>query len=358
MSRVTKKPLIALLGGLFLLSPMQAFAEDQGAGVPFNADKLIHKRMEEDKKSEDNEAESSPSVKQDPATLKKRVELAQEMHNIRPTSEQVESAIKRASQSVPLEERESFIAAMTSVLNYKAIERISVDAMAEVYTVDELQAMVDYYSKPEAKSASSVKSKKWSAVVNDEINSVIDKAMMRVRTGALQDKSAKNTEPGPDEAVSADELIKNRTTTDAEKKKDGTEAATSEKKDAVEEKQDPATLDQRMELAGKMHQIRPLNPQIDREIRRASTTVPLKDREAFIAAMTTVINYKAIEQVSIKTMAEVYTLPELKAMVDYYGKPEAKSATAKIGDWAKLVQPQISRIIDRAIMRVRTGAPN
>lgn len=362
MRRVNRLTLLALLCGTLMFPLAPAYAAE-GTGQPIRADKLIQKRTaEEEKKNKEAENKGAPSKRpaQDPATLEKRVELAQRMHGIRPTSEQVQGAIIRASQSVPLEERESFIAAMSSVLNYKAIERISVDAMAEVYTVPELEAMVAYFSMPEAKSASQKKSKKWTAVIDREIKDVIDRAMMRVRTGALKDEQ-NNTEgeSAPEEAVSADELLKNRTPP-AIQEQEGKTAETTNQTDTSREheQQDPETLANRMELARKMHTINPLDPQIDGEIRRASLTVPFMQREAFLAAMSTVINRKAIEEVSIKAMAEIYSVAELEAMVSYYGKPEAKSATAKIADWARLVQPQLNRIIDRAIMRVRTGAPN
>lgn len=365
MRRVNRLTVLALLCGV-MMSPLKPlYAADEGTGQPIRADKLLQKRTaEEEKKKKEAETANKeetvaiPRPVQDPSTLEKRVELAQKMHNIRPTSEQVQSAIVRASESVPLEERESFIAAMSTVLNYKAIERISVDAMAEVYTVPELEAMVAYYSRPEAKTASKEKSKRWTAVINQEIGSVIDKAMMRVRTGALKDNEGKTETSAPEEAVSADELLKDRVP-EAEKKEDENSATTNAPTDvAKDDGQDPATLEHRLDLARKMHAINPLDPQIDGEIRRASLTIPLLEREAFLAAMSTVINRKTIEEVSIKAMADIYTVAELESMVDYYGKPEAKSAMRKVGDWARMVQPQLARIIDRAIMRVRTGAPN
>ncbi|MCB9975551.1 MAG: hypothetical protein H6856_07950 [Rhodospirillales bacterium] len=175
---------------VFLLSPLGvSFAAEESTGEAVSADKLIadrgadEKKEDEEAKADENKKAPAQQPKQDPSTLKKRLELAQKMHEIRPTRDQVESAIRRASESVPPAEREAFMAAMTTVLNYKAIERISVDAMAEVFTVEELESMVEYYSKPEAKSASA-KIRDWIALVQPEINRIIDKAMMRVRTGA------------------------------------------------------------------------------------------------------------------------------------------------------------------------------
>lgn len=162
-------------------------------------------------------------------------------------------------------------------------------------------------------------------------------------------------ENGTGEAVSADRLIADRAPQE-EKKEDAQKLA--EKAAQEQTRQDPSTLAKRLELAQKMHEIRPTRDQVDSAIRRAAESVPPQDKEAFIAAMSSVLNYKAIERISIDAMAEVYTIAELQAMVEYYSKPEARSATAKIRDWAAIVQPEINRIIDKAMMRVRTGAPN
>lgn len=114
--------------------------------------------------------------------LAKKIALAREMHQIRPTRVQVDSAVMRASLVMPVRERQPFIDAMKGMLNYNAIERISIDAMIETYTLKELDSMVKYYSKPEAKSASD-KISNWASVVQPEVVNMIDKAMMRIRAG-------------------------------------------------------------------------------------------------------------------------------------------------------------------------------
>lgn len=129
------------------------------------------------------EGAKTEPVKQDEATLARRVALAEEMHKIRSTKDQVDGAIKRAAKTLPANEREAFTAAMSTILNYRAIERISVDAMAETYTVEELEAMVEYYKKPEAITAAK-KMRSWIEKVQPEIQRIIDKAMMQVRAGA------------------------------------------------------------------------------------------------------------------------------------------------------------------------------
>lgn len=119
---------------------------------------------------------------EDKETLSRKIALAKEMHKIRPTRDQVDSAVRKASQGLPPAQRQGFIDGMRSVLNYNAIERISVDAMIETYTLKELEAMVAYYGTPEAKSAG-IKVGVWGARVQPEVIRMIDKAMMRIRTG-------------------------------------------------------------------------------------------------------------------------------------------------------------------------------
>lgn len=126
-------------------------------------------------------AEAKAELK-DKEILAKKIALAKKMHTIRSTREQVDSAVRRASFSLAANERDGFINAMRSMLNYNAIERISIDAMIEIYTLKELEVMVDYYSKPEAKSASD-KVLSWAQIIQPEIVHMIDKAMMRIRTG-------------------------------------------------------------------------------------------------------------------------------------------------------------------------------
>lgn len=120
---------------------------------------------------------------QDMGSPEKRLELAQKMHEFRPAREQVDSAIETVSQRLPEAERAAFRTSMQSVLNYKAIEKISIDAMAETFTEAELEAMVEYYSKPEARSVTD-KYPQYQQKVAPEIVKMIDRAMMRARTGA------------------------------------------------------------------------------------------------------------------------------------------------------------------------------
>jgi len=124
---------------------------------------------------------SLPAMAQD-SNLERRLKLAETMHEFRPARDQVDSAILKVAQMKPPAERAAFILAAQKALNYKALEKASVEAMAEVYTLEELEAMVAYYSQPEARSAAR-KYSAYAAKVQPHITRMLDQALMRARVG-------------------------------------------------------------------------------------------------------------------------------------------------------------------------------
>ncbi len=117
----------------------------------------------------------------------------------------------------------------------------------------------------------------------------------------------------------------------------------------------PVDMDSKMALAAKMHEIRPAADQINAAIEQVAMSIPAQDREAFKLAMQKVLNYEVLEKLSIESMARVYTLGELEAMVEYYSKPEAMSAMEKMDQYYELVEPKIIEMLDEAMMKVRMG---
>lgn len=173
---------LAFLMFFCAISPL-AFAQD---ATPRDADAYLREQGVATPAQAAPDAAVKPAEEAKPAEspdmIAKKVELAQKMHQIRPTRDQVDSAIEQAALGMPEPERAPFIAAMKSVLNYNAIEKISVDAMAETFTLPELEAMVAYHSTPEAQSISK-KMPQWAMKVQPEVVRMIDSAMMKVRTG-------------------------------------------------------------------------------------------------------------------------------------------------------------------------------
>ena len=124
---------------------------------------------------------------------------------------------------------------------------------------------------------------------------------------------------------------------------------------ALEEKLSEEELARKVKLVEEMHRINPVKGQVDSAVMRVAKSLPEAQRKVFLSAMNSTLNYRAIERISVDAMTETYTLKELEAMVEYYSKPEARSASEKITQWAGKVQPEIVRMIDKAMIHARTG---
>lgn len=123
---------------------------------------------------------------------------------------------------------------------------------------------------------------------------------------------------------------------------------------AAQTADDPG-LQKRIELARAMHDIKPLSVQIEESIKQLSMRYPEEKRALFVAKMMETFDQKTLTDISVKAMAETFTETELTKMVDFYGSPEGKSISAKNPVYQSLVQPEIIKKIDQALMEVRTG---
>ena len=112
----------------------------------------------------------------------KRRALAEEMHKIRPAREQVDEAIEQVARNLPEGERERFLNMVEDAFDYAALEKKSIDTMVDLFTVVELQAMVDYFGSDEAQSIAR-KLPKYQDVMQPEIIRSLDKALADDRFG-------------------------------------------------------------------------------------------------------------------------------------------------------------------------------
>lgn len=129
-------------------------------------------------------------------------------------------------------------------------------------------------------------------------------------------------------------------------------------------KQDPAKQDagkadagqqERLALAQKINQVNPVSRQIEASLLRVASEWRLSEKEKFQREMMAAMDIKAMEKSSAEALADTFTKEELVVMLDYYSKPEAAKITEKMPIYQGLVQPGISREIDRALMKLRTG---
>lgn len=82
---------------------------------------------------------------------------------------------------------------------------------------------------------------------------------------------------------------------------------------------------------------------------------PANEHEGVIRTLIDNYDIKGLEDAMAKIMAETYTLPELRRMVEYNESEEARSARAKTDDYQARVHPEIRRRLDEAMLKARTG---
>lgn len=125
---------------------------------------------------------------------------------------------------------------------------------------------------------------------------------------------------------------------------------------AQEEAPAEAALPQsRLELAQKMHQIWPIRTRMETAINSVSEAFPEEKRAEIKAALRKNIQYDQLEEASIKAMAETYTDEELEKMIEFYGSETGRSISAKTGDYEVALRPIIVKMIDRAMLDIKTG---
>lgn len=123
---------------------------------------------------------------------------------------------------------------------------------------------------------------------------------------------------------------------------------------------DPVADDksERLKLSKDLHDIRNSRERINGMIMSAADAVPEADREDFQRYVQFKIDYDALEQKSIAYAAEIYTVPELKAMVAYFGSPDGQAAEAKSETFTDKIGKDIIKEIDAAIFAAKyDGVP-
>jgi hypothetical protein len=84
---------------------------------------------------------------------RERLKLATEFHDIRPLRDNINAGIENLAQGFGGQARENFITNMKLRINYDDLESQSIKIMADVFTVEELNAMIAYYGSAVGKAA-------------------------------------------------------------------------------------------------------------------------------------------------------------------------------------------------------------
>lgn len=115
---------------------------------------------------------------------------------------------------------------------------------------------------------------------------------------------------------------------------------------------------ERVRLSKDLHDIRNIRERINGIIAGAADTIPPEDREDFQRYVQLKVDYDALEAKSIAYAADVYTVPEFKAMIAYFGSADGQSAEAKGAVFADKISKDIIAQVDAAILAAKyDGVP-
>ncbi len=112
-----------------------------------------------------------------------RLALSRKMHEIWPVRPKVENALDAVAEQIQPQERLKFKAGMRKAIKFEALEESSVDAMADIFTVKELEAMIAFYGSKEGRSVS-YKTSDYERALEPTLIKMIDKALLDVKLGS------------------------------------------------------------------------------------------------------------------------------------------------------------------------------
>ena len=114
-------------------------------------------------------------------------------------------------------------------------------------------------------------------------------------------------------------------------------------------------LKERNKLATEYHDVVDMREIVNRDIAAGAGGLTEAETEKYMREVQIRINYEKIEELSISAMANTFTVPELKALIAYFGSPEGKSSQEKMGLYTEQVAPEIRKAIDAALVNAQFG---
>lgn len=154
---------------------------------------------------ERDELSPPPAVRPDNYDL--RLGLARQMHEIRPVTIQVNSALEVIAEDLPPEERVEFYDIVLANMDLATLERQSIVAMAQIFTRDELQVMLDYFRQEEAVTIEE-KSRLYRQRMDPQVIAAVNDSLDRLRANlaaSLTPAAGNETLPPPPTIVTPPE---------------------------------------------------------------------------------------------------------------------------------------------------------
>lgn len=95
---------------------------------------------------------ATPVLAQDARDMAERMEMAKEYSEIMPVEDDIAAAIDEMAKQVPVDQRPLFRSILERSIKADRIQTTSELALAEIFTVEELEMLVEFYSTDEGKA--------------------------------------------------------------------------------------------------------------------------------------------------------------------------------------------------------------
>ncbi len=118
-----------------------------------------------------------------------------------------------------------------------------------------------------------------------------------------------------------------------------------------------AGLEARTALATQMADLTPPRQTAEMAIEAIVSRAPQAERQELKSKMLSAFDFEALRQAFIRNMAGTFTEAELRKMVEYHSSPEAKAIAEKMPAYEAKLKPEITKMLDVALMVARTGKP-
>lgn len=123
---------------------------------------------------------------------------------------------------------------------------------------------------------------------------------------------------------------------------------------AIAQDQDP-DYDRRYQLALKIQSLQPISDVAENAVNGMAVRYPEDQRTNFKMKMMRMIDFTSLEKDAARSMADTFTLPELQVLYAYRSSKEGKSIREKTPIYQTLVEKDLFKYLDKALMEIRTG---
>lgn len=164
---------------LIVLFSAPVFAQDSAVEDVKNSPAVAPVVKEQDASA--GKIESADNAISD-AEYEERLKLSKQMHKIWPVRPKIERALDAIAEQIEPQNRMKFKSAMRKAIDFGSVEQGSIEAMADVFTADELKAMIEFYGSKEGRSVS-FKTDDYQRALQPILVKMLDKALLDTKLG-------------------------------------------------------------------------------------------------------------------------------------------------------------------------------